>query len=162
MDIYRRYGPALIRKCTRMLGSVQDAEDIVQGLFVDLFKKGNTDVELPYLYRACTNRCLNYIRDNKRRREILDAQWKVSGQESGGLGDETHVMRDLLNKLIIKLDKKSRQILVYSYFDNMTQSEIAELTGYSRKTVGKKLNNIKLKVVGMTSSENEKIREVAL
>lgn len=149
MDIYQRYGPALIRKCTRMLGSVQDAEDIVQGLFYDLLRKGNTDVDLPYLYRASTNRCLNQIRNSKKRAKLLNIQAKVNEQHNLSRTDEPSAHRDLLEKLILKLDKKSRQILVYRFYDDMTQEEIAELTGYSRKTIGKKLQLIRKTVTHM-------------
>ncbi|MBN2341477.1 MAG: sigma-70 family RNA polymerase sigma factor [Deltaproteobacteria bacterium] len=147
MDIYQRYGPALIRKCTRMLGSVEDAEDIVQGLFYDLLKKGKTDVDLPYLYRASTNRCLNMIRNSKKRANLLSTQAKVTAQHNVTRTDEPSADRDLLEKVIQKLDKKSRQILVYRFYDDMTQEEIAQLTGYSRKTIGKKLQLIRNTVI---------------
>ncbi|MBN2715835.1 MAG: sigma-70 family RNA polymerase sigma factor [Deltaproteobacteria bacterium] len=149
MDIYQRYGPALIRKCTRMLGSVEDAEDIVQGLFFDLLRKGKTDVDLPYLYRASTNRCLNLIRNSKKRRNLLSHQAKVAEAENLTRTDEPTANRDLLDKVIRKLDKKSRQILVYRFYDDMTQEEIASLTGYSRKTIGKKLQLIRTTVTQM-------------
>jgi RNA polymerase sigma factor (sigma-70 family) len=72
----------------------------------------------------------------------------------GSRTEELHVNRDLLNKLLLKLDKKSRQILVYRFYDDMTQEEIAVLTGYSRKTVAKKLNVIKLTVRQMLKDES--------
>lgn len=149
MDIYQRYGPALIRKCTRMLGSVEDAEDIVQGLFYDLLRKGKTDVDLPYLYRASTNRCLNLIRNSKKRTKLLSTQAKVVEEANVTRTDEPSADRDLLQKVLLKLDKKSRQILVYRYYDDMTQAEIASLTGYSRKTIGKKLQLIRTTVTQM-------------
>ncbi len=55
--MYRRYGPALLRKCERILGNKDDAEDVVQTLFVELLKKRIEETTLPYLYRAATNRC---------------------------------------------------------------------------------------------------------
>ncbi len=55
MEIYRRYGPALVRKAQRLLGSDADARDVVQTLFVDLFAAGRSEVDLPYLYRAVTH-----------------------------------------------------------------------------------------------------------
>lgn len=149
MDIYQRYGPALIRKCTRMLGSVEDAEDIVQGLFYDLLRKGKTDVDLPYLYRASTNRCLNLIRNAKKRSMLLSHQGKMVDDENVTRTDEPSANRDLLEKVLLKLDKKSRQILVYRFYDDMTQEEIAKLTGYSRKTIGKKLQLIRTTVTQM-------------
>jgi RNA polymerase sigma factor (sigma-70 family) len=53
---------------------------------------------------------------------------------------------DLLTKLAEHLDKKSLEVLVYRYFDDMSQDEIADLVGTSRKTVGKRIKNIKEQV----------------
>ena len=64
--LYPTVAPALVRSCTRLLGNRADAEDVVQQLFVDLIHRGRTDLDLPYLHRAATNRSLNRIRDHKR------------------------------------------------------------------------------------------------
>ena len=74
MDIYRRYGPALLRKATRLLGNRDDALDVVQGLFTDLYARSALDVELPYLYRALTNRCLTMIRDRNTHTRLLERE----------------------------------------------------------------------------------------
>ncbi len=142
-----------------MLGSVQDAEDIVQGLFVDLLRKGTTDVDLPYLYRASTNRCLNYLRDRRRRSRILETRSLT--EDHRHRVDEPHVGRDLLDKLVDVLDGKSREILIYRFFDDMTQDEIADLTGYSRKTIGKKLGLIRQAVCELTNAEPSALQEGA-
>ncbi len=158
MDIYTKYGPAVMRKCVRMLGTVQDAEDIVQSLFIDLIKKKKTDVDLPYLYKASTNRCLNHIRNRKKRFTLLASRGAEITPYEGPRSDELHVTRDLLNKLVTMLDKKSQEILVYRFYDDMTQEEIASLTGYSRKTIGKKLTKIKESAqLMMENYPNEKI-----
>ncbi len=142
MDIYRRYGPALRRKCERMLGNTDDAEDIVQGLFVDLLKRGQTEESLPYLYRAATNRCLNLIRNRKKRRELLERSTKEQTLPARTLLEDKVVGFELLGLLVAKLDRKSSEILVYRYIDDMTQEEIAEAMSLSRKTVGKRLQKI--------------------
>ncbi len=131
-----------MRKCVRMLANVQDAEDIVQGLFVDLLKEGKTDVDLPYLYRAVTNRSLNFIRDRKRRGVLLAGRAKEITPLNGVQLDDRAIGNELMTRLVDALDKKSKEILVYRYFDDLTQEEIAGLTGFSRKTIGKRLKKI--------------------
>jgi RNA polymerase sigma-70 factor (ECF subfamily) len=142
MEAYRRYGPALIRKCRRMLRHRQDSEDIVQALFVDLWSRGETELELPYLYRAVTNRCLNHLRDGENRARLLreqDAALRGPARVSCG---EQVIELDLLLKLSQRIDEECAEVLVYRYFDDMTLEEIAELTGASRKTVGKRLARV--------------------
>ncbi len=142
--MYRRYGPALLRKCERILGNKDDAEDVVQTLFVELLKKRIEETTLPYLYRAATNRCLNIIRDKKKRQQLLE-RYDLSLCPVPRTPLDTRVVDlDLLTRLVAGLDKKSSEILVFRYLDDMTQEEVAAITGLSRKTIGKKLRKISM------------------
>jgi RNA polymerase sigma-70 factor (ECF subfamily) len=143
VEIYRRYGPALLRKCERMLGNRPDAEDVVQALFVDLVRRGRTEVDLPYLYRAATTRCLNRIRDSKRRRELLAQHGEVLLAAGPGVPEQRAISTDLLAQLVGGLDTRSSEILVYRYMDQMTGDEIAALLGVSRRAVTKRLTKIR-------------------
>lgn len=58
--------------CYRMLGSLTEAEDTLQEVFVAAWRgldrfAGRSSVRT-WLYRIATNRCLNAIRDGKRRK----------------------------------------------------------------------------------------------
>jgi len=155
VEVYRKYGPALVRKAERILLNPDDAGDIVQGLFVDLIKRGNCDVELPYLYRAVTNRCLNLIRDRRNRQRLLDRQEPALRGPTRTRCDEQVIGLDLLAKLVGKLDRKSLEILVCLYVDDMTQAEVAELLGTSRKTVGKRVKKIREHVLALSAPTEE-------
>jgi RNA polymerase sigma-70 factor (ECF subfamily) len=134
-----RYGPALVRKAERILRNPDDAIDLVQGLFVDLIARAERTVELPYLYRAVTNRCLNLIRDQRGRARLLERE-QPSLAPVSRLGDQARVIGlDLLGKLGERLDVGQLEVLVCRYLDEMTQDEIAAHLGLSRKTVGKRL-----------------------
>lgn len=143
MDAYRRYAPALLRKCERVLRNRDDAEDVVHGLFVDLIQKGRTDVDLPYLYRAATNRCINVLTARDNRRRLLERQAEALRGPVRIRCDDHVIGLDLLLKLVDRLDHKGREVLVYRYFDEMPQEEVADLVGTSRKTVGKRLQRIR-------------------
>ena len=71
---YRAFGPALVRKAERVLRSREDAVDVVHALFADLIPTWTSDVDLPYLYRAVTNRCLNLVRDRGTRARLLERE----------------------------------------------------------------------------------------
>jgi RNA polymerase sigma-70 factor, ECF subfamily len=63
--------------CYRILGSVQDAEDVVQETFLAAWRglerfEGRTSIRT-WLYRIATNRCLNALRDASRRPEETGA-----------------------------------------------------------------------------------------
>jgi RNA polymerase sigma-70 factor (ECF subfamily) len=158
VEVYRKYGPALVRKAERILLNPDDAGDIVQGLFVDLIKRGKSEVELPYLYRAVTNRCLNLIRDRQNRRRLLEKQEPALRGAARTRCDEQVIGLDLIAKLAGRLDKRSLEILVCRYVDDMTQEETAELLGTSRKTVGKKLARIREHVRALAEPAEEVAR----
>jgi RNA polymerase sigma-70 factor, ECF subfamily len=67
-DPYRR---ELLVHCYRILGSLQDAEDVLQEALLAAWR-GLDDFEerssmRTWLYRIATNRCLNFLRDSSRR-----------------------------------------------------------------------------------------------
>jgi RNA polymerase sigma-70 factor (TIGR02960 family) len=75
-DPYRR---ELQLHCYRILGSVQDAEDLLQETLLAAWRgldrfEGRSSVRT-WLYRIATNRCLNALRDSGRRpRELADTR----------------------------------------------------------------------------------------
>ncbi|MCP4678586.1 MAG: sigma-70 family RNA polymerase sigma factor [Deltaproteobacteria bacterium] len=143
MNSYNKYGPALLRKCERMLGNAYDAEDVVQSLFVDLLRKKKTEVDLPYLYRAVTNRCITILRKRKNHRRLLENQQEALHAPPRTMLDNRTISLDLLTKLAKKLDKKSLEILVYRYLDDLNLEEIARLTALSRPTIHKRLLKVR-------------------
>lgn len=150
---YEQYGPALFRKAERILGSSDGAEDVVHALFVDLYSRGRSRRarDLSYLYRAVTNRCLNLLRDADRRSELLSRRDAPAVEPRL---DRRALDVDLLARLAERLDRKSMEILVCRYVDEMTQEEIASHLSTSRKTVGKRLQQIRraLDDLGRTSA----------
>ncbi len=144
---YRAYGPALVRKAERILRSREDAVDVVHALFVDLIPRWSRDVDLPYLYRAVTNRCLNLLRDGKTRARLLEQQPPVP-QARVRLEDEV-VGTKLIAQLTERLDQGHLEVLVCRFVDDMTQEEIADHLGLSRKTIGKRLERIRAEVLAL-------------
>ncbi|MEQ1567535.1 MAG: RNA polymerase sigma factor [Myxococcota bacterium] len=143
MDLYTRYGPALRRKCERILASREEAEDVVQALFIDLIDAGRADVTLGYLFRAATHRCLNRLRDVRRRAQLLERHGEVVLGGTVPPVDGRVLDLDLLVRLLDQLDEETSEILVLRYLDRLEHQEIADLVGRSRRTVGTRLADIR-------------------
>ena len=146
---YRAYGPALVRKAERMLGHRDDAVDLVHGLFVDLIPRWDRTMDLPYLYRAVTNRCLNAVRDRATRARLLERAAVVAAPIGRVRIDDEVVGVGLIARLAERLDHRHLEVLVCRFVDDMTQDEIAEQLGVSRKTVGKRLDRIRAAVTAL-------------
>ena len=136
-----------------MLKSREDAVDVVHALFADLIPTWTSAVDLPYLYRAVTNRCLNLVRDRATRARLLEREAAAAAPLGRVRLDDEVVGVALLAGLAERLDDAHLQVLVCRFIDDMTQDEIAAHLGVSRKTVGKRLDRIRDAVTALRSAE---------
>ena len=69
--------PKLTRVAYRMLGSVQDAEDIVQDAFIRWMNTDRSDIREPeaFLRRTVTRLCLDQLKSARRQRETYVGPW---------------------------------------------------------------------------------------
>jgi RNA polymerase sigma-70 factor (ECF subfamily) len=152
-EAYRTHGPALVRKAERVLRNREDAIDVVHALFADLIPRWSSAMDLPYLYRAVTNRCLNAIRDRGTRTRLLEREHAAAAPTARVHLEDEVVGVKLIAALTDRLDESHLEVLVARFVDDMTQDEIAAHLGLSRKTIGKRLDRIR--------DEVQKLREVA-
>lgn len=138
-----------MRKAERVLRSREDAIDVVHGLFADLLPRWTNDVDLPYLYRAVTNRCLNVVRDRSTRARLLEREQTAAAPVGRVRLDDQVVGVGLIAALADRLDEGHMEVLVARFVDDMTQEEIAEHLGLSRKTIQKRLDRIRDEVVAL-------------
>ena len=76
-ESFEPHRPRLIRVAYRMLGSVADAEDVVQDAFLRWLDTNRTAVETPeaYLTRTVTRLCLDVLKSARRRHETYVGPW---------------------------------------------------------------------------------------
>jgi len=74
---FEPHRPRLIRVAYRMLGSVADAEDVVQDAFLRWLDADRSEVTTPeaYLTRTVTRLCLDVLKSARRRRETYVGPW---------------------------------------------------------------------------------------
>jgi len=139
--LYRNHGPAVFRRCLALLGNPDEAQDALQEVFLRAWtKSGEFRGEASpttWLYRITTNHCLNRIRGRKRLTEVKPEH--LTAGPSSGQAEARRVLAALMQRL----DETSARIAVYHFLDNMPQEEIEEVMGISRRTIGKKLKNIR-------------------
>ena len=140
-EIYRLYYPPLCFYCRRYVGDMEDAKEIVQGLFLKIWIKRNeleinTSVK-SYLYRAVQNHALNYLQQQKIKQKYLidKEQFPVNQSENGQLKLEEEELKKVIKSAILKLPEKRRKIFELSRFEDMKYSQIAEHLTISVKTV---------------------------
>jgi RNA polymerase sigma-70 factor (ECF subfamily) len=139
--LYATYGPAVYRRCLRLLRDREAARDATQEVFVKLLrnagKLGESSSALPWIYRVATNHCLNLRRDASRHGETaLDDVLDVApaGREAG------YPERQLARAVLSRFDARTQAIAVGVFVDGMEREEVAEVLGISRRTVTRKLD----------------------
>jgi RNA polymerase sigma-70 factor, ECF subfamily len=76
-QLFTMHRPLLFSLAYRMLGSVQDAEDIVQEAYIALSETKTEHVlnSKAYLCKIVTNRCIDLLKSAKKQRETYTGPW---------------------------------------------------------------------------------------
>jgi hypothetical protein len=118
----------------------QESSELKSSYFTHhLLQRPEPTLDLPFLYRALTHRCLNLLRDEKNRARLLSRE-SPSLRGSSRISPDAQVLGlDVLCKLSAVIEETVMETLVYRFFDEMGLEEIAEVMKVSRKTVQKRL-----------------------
>jgi RNA polymerase sigma-70 factor, ECF subfamily len=75
-DVYQRLRPLMFSIAYRMLGSVSEAEDIVQEAFLRYHQSGSGRADSPkaFLSAVTTRLCIDHLRSARVRRETYPGQ----------------------------------------------------------------------------------------
>jgi len=131
-DIYATQFAPLVRLAYVTTGSLPAAEDLVQEVFAELYRRfDQVAVPVPYLRRAVVSRCVSWGRRRRleRRHVHVAAAWCV--QDSAPLGPEATAVRAAL----LRLRPRQRAAVFLRYYLDLSETEIAETLGCRPGTV---------------------------
>jgi RNA polymerase sigma-70 factor, ECF subfamily len=134
-QLFERYGAMVHRRCRDILGRDEAALDATQDVFVRVLEKGHLfrgeAAPSTWLFAMATLLSLQRLRDRTSRAAKIDAFAAATTAVMGaGFEDRLYVAR-----LLDQLPDDVRLIVYLRYVDEMTMDEVAEVVGYSRKTV---------------------------
>jgi RNA polymerase sigma-70 factor (ECF subfamily) len=142
-ELYKLYGPAIYRRCLRLLGDKEAARDATQEVFGklmrDVAKLEGRDTALPWIYRVAMNHCLNVRRNAGRRGEEPMPELEIAEPETAG-GLDSVPERQIAQQVLSRFDEKTQAIAVGVFVDGMEHEEVAHALGISRRTVSRKLD----------------------
>lgn len=153
--LYRRYGPALFRRCRKLLGSDAEAQDCLQDTFLG-FLKGNWRGEAqPFtvLYRVATFQAIDRLRKRGRwfgkamALEVREDEPDASVEEQGAEWARHQLPSDTervewahdLAALTQGEDDFTMTAAMMHWVEGHTLEEIAQTLGVTRKTVSARL-----------------------
>ena len=136
-EIVKAYSERLFWYVRRYVGCQEDADDLIQEIFVKVWAalpsfRGEARL-FTWIYRIATNEALNFLRRQRVRAALnfksLDAEVERRIDEdpyfNGGEAERR------LMKALQKLPQKHRIVFSMRYFEDMSYEEISEVTGTS-------------------------------
>jgi RNA polymerase sigma-70 factor, ECF subfamily len=141
------------------VGNMEDAEDLSQEVFLEIFKsigrfKQNSSL-YTWIYRITVNKSLDHLRRQKRRSVLhqLGAFLKVSNDETNGNYIEPAIMdtqnedrekRVILDRAVNSLSENQRIAFILNKYEDMAYREIAEIMNLSLSSVESLIHRAKL------------------
>jgi len=142
--LYDRYSPVLFGMLMRVLNDRQAAEEVLQDLFLQLWRNaGQFDASrgsLPaWLIVIGRNRAISRLRGRRDREVLEEEEGDFAGTFASPQNIEDEAARNQMARTVSaaieKLPAEQRQAVELAYFEGMTQSEIAAKTGAPLGTV---------------------------
>ena len=154
--LMKRYEIQLMRYIQRISNSShEDAEDILQEVFVSVFENLNDfDTKLKFsswVYRITHNQVISSYRKAKVRPQhySIELSDEIANKLAANLDIErevnTKLLRENIDKVLTKLDLKYREALVLRYLDEKDYNEISDILKKPIGTVASLVNRGKQK-----------------
>lgn len=137
--IFKEYYEMMCMSALRITKERSLAEDIVQEVFYELYRKRETiqiQSLVGYLKRSVYNRSLNKIKSNKDIFDSDDLNIELSDNSINSQeGMEFKELEDYLHEVIERLPEKCRLVFVLNRFEELSYKEVAKKMDISVKTV---------------------------
>lgn len=157
--LYHRYKKKLFRFSLRYLKESDDAEEIVQLVFISLWEHRKTlDVTLSlksYIYKTAVNNIYSFLRKKAVRQNYIEQE--MQNPEKSGNQTYEHIYYKDLEKIIgiivSSLPPQQQKIFHLSRFEGLSHEEIANKLDLSVRTVENQIYRVK-KVIKHLLEEN--------
>ena len=145
------YQQKVFHTCISFVPNKEDAEDIAQEVFLEVYKsigkfKGNSKLST-WIYKICTNKCLEFIRKKNTKKRLVFMQ-RILGNEipldktnfftefnHPGILLEHKEQSETIYLAINTLAESQKTVFTLAKLDGKTYQEIVEITGKSMSSV---------------------------
>ena len=136
-SLVSEYSERLYWHIRGIVGSHQDADDVLQDVFLKAWKalpdfKGESS-EFTWLWRIATNESLSFLKKRRVRAAFgLEAlELKFASGKSYDEGVDPLKAETALRKAIGSLPSKQRSVFMMRYYEELSYEQISEITGTS-------------------------------
>ena len=159
-ELVDQYQGSVLNTCYNLIGNRQDAEDVTQEVFFQIYKsisRFRRESKLStWIYRIAVNRSLNFIRDQKRFRwiksisSLLEEENRIVTDVSAPDSmrpDVTLAHKEqelMIRKAIDSLPGKQKAAFVLHAYETLSYKEISEIMDCSHSSVESLIHRAKL------------------
>jgi RNA polymerase sigma-70 factor (ECF subfamily) len=161
-EAFREHSRLVYRTAYSVTGSAQDAEDVVQTLFLHLLRRGfPPDFQSnpkAYLYRAAVNVSLNAVKSRQRHARNAEAT-RVEPAVESRFGVHTpnpeEELRERLVNAMAQLNPRAVEMLILRYEHDCSEADIGRLLGTSRGVVAVTLHRARARLEKLLRKSRE-------
>ena len=158
--LYDQYRVILFGLLVRILGSREEAEDILQDVFIQVWRRAaNFDEKrgkpFTWLVTLARSRAIDRLRLLGARQRLAQSAAKDQAEEvSDALSDAIQSgQREIVQRALAELPEEQKQALELAYYEGLTQSEIASQLGTPLGTVKTRMRSGMTKLRGLLATQ---------
>jgi RNA polymerase sigma factor (sigma-70 family) len=135
--LLKKYQQKIYWHVRRMVIDHDDADDIVQDVFIKIWKNlpgFRNDAQLyTWMYRIATNECITFLNKKKAKNNVSldDVDFELADTLSGSDQFSGDQIQRKLQEAILTLPDKQRLVFNMKYFDDMKYEEMSDVLGTS-------------------------------
>src|SRR4051812_12869332 len=160
--LYDQYRVILFVLLVRILGSGEEAEDVLQDVFIQVWRRARDYDALrgkpfTWLVTLARSRAIDRLRLLGARQRLADATIQQQTDDiSDALFDTIQAgQREVVQKALGSLPAEQKQTLLLAYYDGLTQSEIAARLGTPLGTVKTRMRSGMTKLRALLAGQIE-------
>lgn len=164
-SLYDRYRVILFGLLARILNSREEAEDVLQEVFVQVWRRAADFDEqrgrpFTWLVTLARSRAIDRLRSLAARQRATDAAARNSPDEvSDAASDTLHSeQRQIVQRALAQLPEEQKQTLLLAYFEGLTQSEIATRLSTPLGTVKTRMRSGMIKLRELLANQMASLR----
>lgn len=135
--LLKKYQQKIYWHIRRMVINHDDADDLVQDVFIKIWKNlpgFRNDAQLyTWMYRIATNECITFLNKKKQKNNISldDVDYELADTLSSADQFSGDQIQKKLQQAILTLPDKQRLVFNMKYFDDMKYEEMSDVLGTS-------------------------------
>jgi RNA polymerase sigma-70 factor (ECF subfamily) len=151
--LYREQSPRLFALTRRMGGSTEEAEDLLQEIFLQAYRKldsfkGDASIGT-WLYRLAINLCLDYVRGRRAKMDKMTDTLDSEAAHEPVARRDTPIARLDLDRAIGRLPDGCREAFVLHDVEGFDHKEVGRLLGIAEGTSKSQVFKARMKLRAM-------------